>query len=71
MDHSEELQKVNDKSGKGRAAKRKWREIEQLKEKYRLREELAEMDYSLDLDLEEIELSKETPLDSFQAAFLL
>ena len=56
MDHSEELQKVSDKSSKGRAKKRKWREIEQLKEKYRLREELAEMDYSLDLDLEEIEL---------------
>lgn len=56
MDHSEELQKVNDKPGRGRASKRKWREIEQLKEKYQLREELADMDYSLDLGLEEIEL---------------
>jgi uncharacterized protein with WD repeat len=56
MDHSEELQKVSDKSSKGRAAKRKWREIEQLKEKYRLKEELAEMDYSYDLDLEELDL---------------
>lgn len=57
MDHSEELQKVSEKSSKGRAAKRKWREIEQLKEKYRLKEELAEMDYSYDLDLEELDLS--------------
>lgn len=56
MDNSEEMQKVNDKSGKGRAAKRKWREIEQLKEKYMLRDELSGMDYSLELDLEEIEL---------------
>ena len=56
MDHSEELQKVSEKSSKGRAAKRKWREIEQLKEKYRLKEELAEMDYSYDLDLEELDL---------------
>lgn len=57
MDHSEELQKVSDKPTKGRAAKRKWREIEQLKEKYELREELAQMDYSYDLDLEEIDLT--------------
>ncbi|WP_404401599.1 DUF3545 family protein [Idiomarina seosinensis] len=57
MDHSEELQQVSEKSSKGRATKRKWREIEQLKEKYQLREELAEMDYCYDLDLEQIDLS--------------
>ncbi|MGM0482088.1 MAG: DUF3545 family protein [Pseudomonadota bacterium] len=57
MDHSEELQQVNEKSSKGRAAKRKWREIEQLKEKYQLREELAEMDYCYDLDLEHLDLT--------------
>ncbi len=50
MDHSEELQKVSEKSSKGRTSKRRWREIEQLKEKYLLREELT------DIDLEEIEL---------------
>ena len=57
MDHSEELQKVSDKSSKKRAAKGKWREIEQLREKYQLKEELAEMDYSYDLDLEEFDLT--------------
>ncbi|MAD52522.1 MULTISPECIES: DUF3545 family protein [unclassified Idiomarina] len=56
MDHSEELQKVSEKSSKGRTTKRKWREIEQLKEKYRLREELTDIDSSFDIDLEEIEL---------------
>ncbi|MEX1222730.1 Protein of unknown function [Pseudidiomarina planktonica] len=55
MDHSEELSVVNDKSDKSRNSKRKWREIEAIKEKYRLRQELQEMDFGLDVDLEEMD----------------
>ncbi|EKE85243.1 DUF3545 family protein [Idiomarina xiamenensis] len=55
MDHSEELQQGNDKPSKGRASKRKWREIETLKEKYRLRKELSDMDSGYELDFEDIE----------------
>ena len=55
MDHSEELKAVNEKSDKSRA-KRKWREIEALKEKYRLRQELMDMDFGLgDVELDDME----------------
>lgn len=40
---------------KSRSTKRKWREIESIKEKYRLREELKSIDPSLDYDLAELE----------------
>lgn len=40
---------------KTRGSKRKWREIESIKEKYRLREELKEIDPSLDYDLAELD----------------
>lgn len=40
---------------KSRGSKRKWREIESIKEKYRLREELKSIDPSLDYDLAELE----------------
>lgn len=40
---------------KTRNSKRKWREIESIKEKYRLREELKSIDPSLDYDLAELE----------------
>ncbi len=55
MDHSQELKSVRTKPGRRRTT-RKWREIESLKEKYRLRDELREMDYELDLDVEIDEL---------------
>ncbi|MBA3988093.1 DUF3545 family protein [Aliidiomarina maris] len=56
MDHSEELKNVAEKTGKSRAAKRKWREIEALKERHRLRKELMDIDYCFDCELEELEL---------------
>ena len=40
---------------KTRGSKRKWREIESIKEKYRLREELKDIDPSLDYDLAELD----------------
>ncbi|CAB0151126.1 hypothetical protein PSI9734_01540 [Pseudidiomarina piscicola] len=55
MDHSQELNGVEAKQSKSRRSKRKWREIETLKEKYRLREELKEMDNDFDLELDEFD----------------
>lgn len=55
MDHSEELRNVAEKSGKGRGSKRKWREIEELKERYRLRKELMDIDSCNEYELEELE----------------
>ncbi|WP_081909763.1 DUF3545 family protein [Pseudidiomarina atlantica] len=55
MDHSEELNGVEAKQNKSRASKRKWREIEALKEKYRLRDELAAMGCEDDLELDELD----------------
>lgn len=54
MDHSEETNNVAEKSSKGRT-KRKWREIEALKERHRLKKELADIDNAYELDLEELE----------------
>jgi hypothetical protein len=39
---------------KGKVKKRKWREIEAIKDKYRLKRELSEMDVSLELELEQL-----------------
>lgn len=39
---------------KGKAKKRKWREIEAIKDKYRLKKELTEMDVGLELELEQL-----------------
>jgi hypothetical protein len=39
---------------KGKAKKRKWREIEAIKEKYRLKQELIDMDLGLELELEQL-----------------
>jgi hypothetical protein len=36
-------------------AKRKWREIESIKDKYRLRNELKDIDPTLDYDLAELD----------------
>lgn len=38
-----------------RGSKRKWREIESIKDKYRLRNELKDIDYSLDYDLADLD----------------
>jgi len=38
-----------------RGSKRKWREIESIKEKYRLRNELKDIDPSMDYDLTELD----------------
>jgi hypothetical protein len=37
---------------KGKAKKRKWREIEAIKDKYRLKQELTDMDLGLEYELE-------------------
>ncbi|TRW50332.1 DUF3545 family protein [Aliidiomarina halalkaliphila] len=54
MNHTEELSNASEKSGKGRA-KRKWREIEALKERKRLEKELMDIDYTYDLDVDDLE----------------
>lgn len=54
MNHTEELSNASEKSGKGRA-KRKWREIEALKERKRLEKELMDIDYTYDLDGDDLE----------------
>ncbi|MCC5880680.1 MAG: DUF3545 family protein [Idiomarina sp.] len=56
MDHSEELKNVAEKTSKSRGSKRKWREIEALKERHRLRKELMDIDYCFDCELEELQL---------------
>ena len=45
----------NTKPTSKRGSKRKWREIESIKEKYRLRNELKDIDPTLDYDLAELE----------------
>ncbi|MED5524707.1 DUF3545 family protein [Gallaecimonas pentaromativorans] len=47
------------RDAKGRGAsnkKRRWREIEDLKEKYRLKRELEEIDWNSDYSLDRIDL---------------
>jgi hypothetical protein len=48
-------QALEDKQTNKRSKKRKWREIESIKEKYRLRDELKSIDPSYDYDLAELE----------------
>ncbi|GAB57329.1 hypothetical protein RNAN_0292 [Rheinheimera nanhaiensis E407-8] len=43
-------------AAKPRAAKRKWREIEQLKERQRLKKELSDIDWTIEPELADIEL---------------
>lgn len=54
MDHSEELKQVASKSRKKSSAG-KWREIEMLKEKSRLREELQDINLDFDGDLDDFD----------------
>ncbi len=42
------------RSVKTKSKKRKWREIEAIKEKYRLKQELCEMDLSWELELSRV-----------------
>lgn len=43
-------------ASKPRAAKRKWREIEELKERHRLKKELSDIDWTIEPELADIEL---------------
>jgi hypothetical protein len=43
-------------AAKPRVAKRKWREIEQLKERQRLKQELKELDWSIEPELADLEI---------------
>ena len=43
-------------AAKPKAAKRKWREIEQLKERQRLKKELTDIDWTIEPELSDIEL---------------
>ncbi len=56
MDNSEELKNTQAKSARGRGVKRKWREIEMLKERHSLLKELEDIDYCFNYDLDELEL---------------
>ncbi|MDC8832583.1 DUF3545 family protein [Alteromonas gilva] len=44
---------LDEKSTKTKSKKRKWREIEAIKDRYELEKELADIDMSFDLALEE------------------
>ncbi len=56
MDSVEILNAVDSQSRqvKTKSKKRKWREIEAIKDKYQLKKELCEMDVSWELELEEV-----------------
>nr|WP_136250378.1 DUF3545 family protein [Ningiella ruwaisensis] len=56
MDSVEILSVIDSETrpAKTKAKKRKWREIEAIKEKYRLKKELSEMDVGLELELEQL-----------------
>lgn len=60
MDDLQKLQAAisgEKEQSKGRGSKkRRWREIETLKEKYRLKRELEDLDWSTDYDLDAIDL---------------
>ncbi len=62
MDSLNELENIvesptkNVRSSSGRGKKRKWREIEALKEKYRLKKELEELDIEHELSVDDIRI---------------
>lgn len=55
MNHSEEMKQVNGRVTRSQPRKRKWREIEMLKERYALMKELQHIDESLSYSLDELE----------------
>lgn len=58
MDKSELLSMLDIESrpAKTKTKKRKWREIEAIQDRYRLRKELEEMDVSLEAELEQLNI---------------
>lgn len=46
---------IESRPTKTKSKKRKWREIEAIQDQYKLRQELASMDVSLDYELENLE----------------
>lgn len=46
---------IDSRPAKNRSKKRKWREIEAIQDRYRLRKELEDMDMSLEQELENLE----------------
>lgn len=54
MNHTEELNHGSEAASKGRA-KRKWREIEAIKERKRLERELMNIDYCYELESDDLE----------------
>lgn len=55
MDDSQELEHGAEQSTRSRATKRKWREIEMLKERYSLLKELEGMDYCSSYELDDLD----------------
>ncbi|WP_083981749.1 DUF3545 family protein [Arsukibacterium ikkense] len=57
MDSFEELLNMLERpAAKPKAVKRKWREIEELKERHRLKKELCDIDWTIEPELADIEL---------------
>ena len=58
MDNSDILSMldIEAKPAKARSKKRKWREIEAIQDRYKLRRELEDMDVSLEHELENLDL---------------
>ncbi len=56
MDRNELMSMIDIESRpcKSKNKKRKWREIEEIQDRYRLRKELEDMDYSLEAELEKL-----------------
>lgn len=46
----------SDKSSRNGRSKRKWREIESIKEKHRLKRELQDMDWGLGLNIDDLDI---------------
>ncbi|CAM3768725.1 DUF3545 family protein [Rheinheimera salexigens] len=57
MDSFEDLLNTLERpAAKPRTAKQKWREIEQLKERHQLKQELKELDWTIEPELADIEI---------------
>ena len=57
MESFEDLLNMLDRpAAKTRVVKRKWREIEELKERQRLKKELCDIDWTIEPELDNIEL---------------
>ncbi len=49
---------IDSRSSKSSKKKRKWREIEAIQDQYRLRKELADIDLSIEFELEQMERNR-------------